>query len=420
MSRRKLSTQLVRLLIVGMVVAISPMANIGQVSAAGLDSPLADLYFTDVYPSDAYYTGVEYMANHGVISGYGDGTFRPADGATRAQISKIIMLAKGWSVNTSGGPHFQDVPPTDWAYSYIETVYNHGIISGYTCGAAPAGSCVPPSNLPFFLPGNATYRGQYLKMVVNAQAWPINNGGAPHFTDTAGTTFSNYIETGYNHLAVTGYVDGTFRPYNYITRGELCQILYIALALARPDLHYGPYPGSNNRNFPSGQDLTPRGSIVSYYTDYGSYRNYRVLGEEISWDSAASGWIYQYAYYGNVGIVFHAFGQGNGQPCSLGQYSQYGANLPGFDPNYTVEIKPACLFGPLNEIRLFMAYGSSPNDYTAKYQAYAVWNNQEAAGSSYQGKFNIDNYWRNVNGDVVYRDFMQNICYQGSSIYNCP
>ena len=95
-----------------------------------------------------------YMASRGWISGYTGGTFRPWNSTTRAQVCKIVYLAEGWQPNTNGGPHFSDVPPTDPFYTFIETAYNRGIITGYSDGT--------------FRPGNNVTRGQFCKIMVLA------------------------------------------------------------------------------------------------------------------------------------------------------------------------------------------------------------------------------------------------------------
>src|SRR5207247_2663610 len=88
-----------------------------------------EMTFTDVHPDDYFYEAVRYLYCNGVISGYPDNTFRPYNNATRGQLSKIIVLAEGWPIDTTGGPHFTDVPETHTFYEYIETAYNRGIIS---------------------------------------------------------------------------------------------------------------------------------------------------------------------------------------------------------------------------------------------------------------------------------------------------
>ena len=145
---------------------------------------LCPVNFSDVHPTDYFYVPVQYLYCHGAISGYSDGTFRPYNNTTRGQLSKIVVLAEGWTIDTHGGPHFTDVPASNTFYPYIETAYNHGIISGYSDGT--------------FRWGNDVTRAQLSKIVVSAQGWAIDTHGGPHFTDVPTTdTFYGYIETAY-------------------------------------------------------------------------------------------------------------------------------------------------------------------------------------------------------------------------------
>jgi hypothetical protein len=90
--------------------------------------------FTDVCPGAYYYNPVQYLVNRGAIAGYSDGSFRPGAPATRGQLCKIIVAAEGWAI-TTGGPHFSDVPPSNPFYSFIETAYNRGVVNGYSDGS---------------------------------------------------------------------------------------------------------------------------------------------------------------------------------------------------------------------------------------------------------------------------------------------
>jgi hypothetical protein len=68
--------------------------------------------FNDVPPTDPFYTYIQWLACRGVISGYSDGTFRPYNNTTRGQLTKIITLAEGWPIYTPPTPNFSDVPAT--------------------------------------------------------------------------------------------------------------------------------------------------------------------------------------------------------------------------------------------------------------------------------------------------------------------
>jgi hypothetical protein len=110
--------------------------------------------FSDVSPSDYFYEAVRYLYCEGAKSGYADGTFRPYNNTTRSQLTKIVVLARHWPIDTTGGPHFTDVPPSHPFYQYVETAFIHGIITGYDDGT--------------FRPFNNATRGQIAKIVFGA------------------------------------------------------------------------------------------------------------------------------------------------------------------------------------------------------------------------------------------------------------
>jgi aldose sugar dehydrogenase len=172
--------------------------------------------FSDVATTDYFYEPVRYLYCLGAISGYNDNTFRPYNNTTRGQLSKIEVLAEQWTIDTSGGPHFSDVPTDNPFYDYIETAYNHQIISGYADGT--------------FRWGNDVTRGQLCKIVVLARGWATNTTGGPHFSDVLPDhAFYDFVETAYNYGIISGYADGTFRPGNSATRGQIAKIVYGAL-----------------------------------------------------------------------------------------------------------------------------------------------------------------------------------------------
>lgn len=96
--------------------------------------------FSDVLPSNAFYSYVETAHANGAINGEDQPTcqkngqtypcFLPNSPVTRAQIAVIIVRAYGWPINTSGGPHFSDLPPGSFGYNEVETCFNRGVVSG--------------------------------------------------------------------------------------------------------------------------------------------------------------------------------------------------------------------------------------------------------------------------------------------------
>ncbi len=172
--------------------------------------------FSDV-PNNAYFAqAVSYLASRNVISGYSDCTFRPYLNTTRGQLTKIVVLGFNLPINTAGGPHFSDVPPSDGFYPFIETAANRGIVSGYNDGTFRAGTFVT--------------RGQLTKIVVGAAAWTLSRPATARFSDVpVGSTFFPYVETAYCHAVLDGYNDGTFLPNNNAFRGQVAKIVYLGL-----------------------------------------------------------------------------------------------------------------------------------------------------------------------------------------------
>ena len=126
------------------------------------------------------------------------------------------MLAVGWAINTGGAPHFTDVPSINPFYAYIETAYNHGVISGYADGT--------------FRPGSNVTRAQLSKMVVLARGWNLACPPTAHFSDVpTDSPYFCFVETAFNHGIISGYADGTFHPGNNATRGQISKIVYTAV-----------------------------------------------------------------------------------------------------------------------------------------------------------------------------------------------
>ncbi|MFL5735038.1 MAG: kelch repeat-containing protein, partial [Chloroflexia bacterium] len=128
--------------------------------------------FNDVPASNAFYQYIETAAHNSIVSGYNCGGpgepcpgvyFRPVALVTRGQLSKIIVVAAGWSLVNPASATFKDVERNSAFYTYIETAYCHQVLSGYDCGG-PGEPC--PGK--FFRPGNNAIRGQISKMVYNA------------------------------------------------------------------------------------------------------------------------------------------------------------------------------------------------------------------------------------------------------------
>jgi tartrate-resistant acid phosphatase type 5 len=176
---------------------------------------------SDVKATDYFYEPVKYLYCHGVIPGYIDSKFRPYNKITRGEAAKIIVQGQGWLFYIPPTPTFRDIPSTDPLFPFIETAAQHGIFSGYNCGAG----CLQ------FLSEDSISRGQLAKVVVLSTGWHIHTPSTPTFADVQpGYVFYPHIETAYSKGLISGYSCGPicheFRPDNDATRGQFSKILY--------------------------------------------------------------------------------------------------------------------------------------------------------------------------------------------------
>jgi hypothetical protein len=82
-----------------------------------------------------------------------------------------------------------------------------------------------------FRPYANVTRGQIAKIAVESARMELLNpiGGSPSFTDVPSNhTFFRHIETAYAHGILSGYADGTFKPDADATRGQITKIVNLA------------------------------------------------------------------------------------------------------------------------------------------------------------------------------------------------
>ena len=115
---------------------------------------------------------------------------------------------------------FTDVPQGSWAGSYIERAVGLGVMNGYGGGV--------------FGYGDNVTRAQFAAMLVRLFGWETVNPDTPAFADNADKTewYYDEIETAAKNGAVLSDVE-TFRPNDFITRGEMAVMLVRGLGYDR-------------------------------------------------------------------------------------------------------------------------------------------------------------------------------------------
>jgi hypothetical protein len=149
-------------------------------NAAGFSEIAGEQQFEDVEPGSTFYNYIWRLASRGYISGYACGIepagicsppldrpyFLPSSDVSRGQLAKIVSNAAEFA-EAPTGKQFEDVATGSTFYPFTYRLALHEVMSGYHCGTMPAGLCVQPNNLPYFLPVETATRGQSAKIVAN-------------------------------------------------------------------------------------------------------------------------------------------------------------------------------------------------------------------------------------------------------------
>ena len=177
--------------------------------------------FTDV-PADYWaHDYIEGLAKSDVISGFGDGTFRPNDPVTRAQFAAILRQAFLKS-QPATAQSFKDVPANYWAANAISAARSAGFLSGY------------PDNT--FKPNDRIVRVQALVSLANGLKYPAGDPQSLSNYKDADTVPAyarpSTAAAAQANLVVSYPAPGQISPNRAASRAEVAAFVYQALVKA--------------------------------------------------------------------------------------------------------------------------------------------------------------------------------------------
>lgn len=168
--------------------------------------------FSDVKDTHWAKNEIDFLVARGIVSGYGDGTFKPGRGVTRGEFASLIIKALNledsvWALQ-GGGQLFRDVPVKHWAKGYIQLAWELGIVSGYSDGT--------------FRPDQTIRRDEMVSMLIRALRFIGQGDKEVEFSDEA--KIPSWVRESVRLAArwglVSGFADGTFRPASPVTRAQ--------------------------------------------------------------------------------------------------------------------------------------------------------------------------------------------------------
>ena len=198
-----------RMVALVMAIAIVAFAAAGMAYAGDIDYSQWDSNAN--YPSDVVgtqlLTPVKYLIDHKILTGYSDGTFKPANNITKAEIAVAVAKATNRASNLEALANkntFQDLNGYGWAKGYINALYDAGIVKGQT-----STMYAPAKNISY---------AELITILVRM------NKSAASVVESSGTWPNNYIQyvEMYNYLG-----DVTVTDWNApATRGDAAKLIY--------------------------------------------------------------------------------------------------------------------------------------------------------------------------------------------------
>ena len=166
--------------------------------------------FSDVAETASYAQAVEVLGALGVISGYEDGTFKPDNNITRAEVATMVVAALNRSADADGAKgttKFDDmnVDAKAWATGFVNIGVQEGFISGYEDGS--------------FKPDNNVTFAEMVSMLVRV-------AGYGRYAEYLGGWKTGYLSVGNDYGITKGVACAEDVA---VTRGQDAQMIYNTL-----------------------------------------------------------------------------------------------------------------------------------------------------------------------------------------------
>lgn len=164
--------------------------------------------FTDIEANSPYMEATMLLREKGVITGYPDGTYRPAASISRQHVLKLIdQMVELKSVRQA--VTFHDVPVTHPYYEVIQKAYQAGIIDG---------------DRGYFYPEKSLTRAQAAKILTHA--FQLDQTAEVPFLDVSAEHWAFPFIQALASNQLTTTAGDYFKPSEAVTRGQFALFLH--------------------------------------------------------------------------------------------------------------------------------------------------------------------------------------------------
>lgn len=170
--------------------------------------------FSDVKAGAYYEPSIIYLSENGYIHGYKDGTFRPNQAISRAEVAQIIVNAL-------------NINKEKTTYSTFTDTKNHWAEKSGAIGAAQSAEIIAGDGNGIFRPNDSITRAEVAQIIVNTWKLTAQPNFQSNFTDLYEVPWaSQAITIVHSHQLVSGKGNATFDPKGKTTRAEFATMIY--------------------------------------------------------------------------------------------------------------------------------------------------------------------------------------------------
>ncbi len=179
--------------------------------------------FNDLSNAHWAYNYIMSLVDDGILSGYQDGSFKPEEDVLREEIVKMLIEAFS-KCDENATSSYTDFSDSDWFYPYVATAIEKGYINGIAENVFGAGLSVSRQDCVVMIYNIIQKLGVKLPVVRT-------------YTDFADeANIESYAKNAVKALYCAGIIDGTgagFNPDGDLTRAEAAKIIFSVLKIVK-------------------------------------------------------------------------------------------------------------------------------------------------------------------------------------------
>lgn len=184
------------------------------------DEKLPAASFSDIDNVEWAKDAILYLAENGIISGMGDGTFAPNENVNREQFTKIVVAAFAEDAEEAE-ISFKDVPDDAWYATYVKKAFGKGIVNGVSEDMFGTGLPITRQDLCVMVYKAALETGKIIEIDTPQELFADDDSIAEYAKKAVYALRANNV--------ISGLTEDEFAPRENATRAQAAKIIYSLL-----------------------------------------------------------------------------------------------------------------------------------------------------------------------------------------------